>query len=184
MTLPAGWPHGVLEFWFRELSRADWFRKVEATDAAIAARFRDLYETLAHGAVDDALTGPDPALAAILVLDQFPRNMFRGTPRAFATDAMAREIADRAVRQGFDAALPVERRLFIYLPFEHGETLADQDRAVALISALGDPEYTRYARAHADVVRRFGRFPHRNAILGRASTPDELAYLAEPGSGF
>ncbi|MFN0217783.1 MAG: DUF924 family protein [Hyphomicrobium sp.] len=184
MTPPAGWAQSVLDFWFGELTRADWFRKDEAIDAAIRARFFELYELLARDAVDDALAHPDASLAAILVLDQFSRNMFRGTPRAFATDAKAREIADRAVRQGFDAALPIERRVFIYLPFEHSETPEDQNRAVALLTALGDAEYGRYAQAHADVIRRFGRFPHRNAILGRASTPDEAAYLAEPGSGF
>jgi uncharacterized protein (DUF924 family) len=182
--LPADWAPRVLDFWFGELTRADWFRKDDAIDDAIRSRFLNVYERLAAGAGDEALAGPDQALAAILALDQFPRNIFRGTPRAFETDAQARDIADRAIALGFDAAAPLARRVFVYLPFEHSERLADQERAVALISALGDDEYTRYAHAHADVIRRFGRFPHRNTILGRASTPEESAYLAEPGSGF
>lgn len=184
MTLAGGWEQSVLEFWFGELKRADWFRKDEAIDAAIQSRFRSTYDAAAAAGVEALLATPETALAAILALDQFSRNIFRGAPRAFATDEAAREIADRAITLGFDAATAPDRRVFFYLPFEHSERLADQERAVALISALGDDEYTRYAHAHADVIRRFGRFPHRNASLGRASTPQELAYLAEPGSGF
>ena len=120
----------------------------------------------------------------MLVLDQFPRNMFRDTPQAFATDALARAVAQGAIAQGLDDGLEPEQRVFLYLPLEHSEDKDDQALAVALISGLGDAEFTRYAQAHKAVIDRFGRFPHRNAVLGRPSTPEEQAFLAEPGSAF
>jgi uncharacterized protein (DUF924 family) len=178
------WVEQVLGYWFGELDRAGWFRKSEATDAAIRDRFANLHETLKSADVARLSSDWRTALAAIVVLDQFPRNIHRDTPDAFASDDKARELAEVAVARGFDQGLTVDQRLFMYLPFEHSVHLPDQDKAVALISALGDAEYTRYAEAHRDVIRRFGRFPHRNAILGRASTEAEQAYLAQPGSGF
>ena len=182
------WVEDVLAFWFDELEPADWFRKNEATDEKIRARFAELHAgltaTLSDRGVAEVIKTPRQALAAVIVLDQFPRNMFRGDPRAFETDALAREVAAEAVAAGHDGAMSTDERVFLYLPFEHSEDLADQHRAVELISALGNDEYTRYAIAHRDVIERFARFPHRNAILGRSSTAAEQAYLAEPGSGF
>jgi uncharacterized protein (DUF924 family) len=178
------WIGDVLRFWFDELGRSAWFRKDADIDAAIRERFQLLYEVLSTWQAADALASADRALATVIVLDQFPRNLFRGTPQSFATDDLAREVADLAIAGGLDQQVPAERRIFFYLPFEHSEDLADQDRCIALISAQGDEEYTRYAHAHRDVIARFGRFPHRNAILGRASTPEEVAFLDEPGSSF
>ena len=181
----------VLQFWFGEprgARRKRWFEKDPAFDAGIRERFLPLHEALARGEHGDWLDEAGRCLARILVLDQFPRNMFRGTPRAFATDPLALQAARHAVGQGYDhGLLPVER-LFIYLPFEHSEALGDQERACELCRPLAafaetDDAY-RYALAHRDIVARFGRFPHRNAILGRASTPEELEFLDQPGSGF
>ena len=183
-ALPDDWAYDVLRFWFEDLQRADWFKKSAATDEMIRERFLTLFEMLAARPIDQVRASPETALAAVIVLDQFARNMFRGSPQSFANDGKALAIAEAAIANGFDQALEADRRVFLYLPFEHSECLADQERAVALIEALGDAEYTRYAIAHRDVILRFGRFPHRNAVLGRHSTADELAYLAEPGSGF
>lgn len=166
----------VVAFW-REAGPARWFVADPGFDAACHA-FHDTYEAAADGALADWIATPDGALALVLLLDQFPRNLFRGTPRAFATDAQAREVAEAAVEAGHDAAIEPDLRHFLYLPFEHAEDLAYQERAVALIDALGDAESLKYAHQHRDVIARFGRFPHRNAMLGRRSTPEELAYLA------
>ena len=179
------WAPGVLRFWFEELGPSDWFKKSEAADAEITARFEELHRDISGAPIEALLADRDAALAAVIVLDQFARNMFRGKPESFATDAKALDLARRAIELSYDDRdLPVDWRVFFYLPFEHSEELADQHRAVELISALGNAEYTKYAIAHLDVIERFGRFPHRNAILGRTSTPEEAAYLAEPGSGF
>ncbi len=185
-TNPAseGWIGDVLAFWFGELGREGWFRKDADTDQAIRNRFLLLYEVLSTWPVEDALVSADRALATVIVLDQFPRNMFRVSPQAFATDALAREIANRAVATGLDTSLAKERRVFLYLPFEHSEDATDQVRAVELISSQGDPEFEDYALKHKAVIDRFGRFPHRNGVLGRTSTPEEEAFLKEPGSGF
>jgi len=178
------WIGDVIGFWFEELGRARWFAKDGDVDAAIRDRFLILYEVLSGWAAADALTSARRALATVIVLDQFPRNMFRDTPQAFATDALARAIAQGAIAQGLDDGLEAEHRIFLYLPLEHSEEKDDQALSVALISGLGDAEFTRYALAHKAVIDRFGRFPHRNAVLGRTSTPEELAFLAEPGSSF
>ena len=124
---------------------------------------------------------PEGALALLILLDQFPRNMFRGAARAFATDPLARAIAAGALLKGFDAQVPPEMRGFFYLPFMHSEDLADQERCVALYQAAGDADGLKWAQEHADIIRRFGRFPHRNAVLGRASTPEEQAFLDSGG---
>jgi uncharacterized protein (DUF924 family) len=183
----------VLLFWFGPAAargRRDprWFDKDEAFDHECRARFLGLHEQAAARALSSWRSEPGGCLALILLLDQFPRNMFRGTPRAFATDALALEAACHAVERGYDRErLPVER-MFVYLPFEHSERLADQDRACELTKPLeAFPETAdayRYALAHRAIIERFGRFPHRNAILGRASTPQEIEFLKGPGSSF
>ena len=181
----------VLDFWFG--TGADygkrhkrWFEKDPAFDAEITRRFLPLYEGLAQNA--DWLEDASRCLARIIVLDQFPRQMFRGEPRAFASDPLALEAARLALERKYDQGrLPVER-LFLYLPFEHSESLADQELACELTAPLGQfPEtddVLRYAVAHRDIIRRFGRFPHRNSILGRDSTAEELEFLKQPGSSF
>jgi uncharacterized protein (DUF924 family) len=179
------WAEDVRAFWFEDLEPADWFKKSDATDARIASRYLTLYKSLSEMPVDAlAASSPVEVLAAVIVLDQFPRNLFRGDPLSFATDAKALAIAKVAIDGGLDQDLSVSQRVFLYLPFEHSEDMADQDRSVELISALGDEGYTQYALAHRDVISRFGRFPHRNAVLGRTSTDEEQEYLATPGSGF
>lgn len=179
----------VLDFWFGDepAARPAWFRKDPAFDAQIRSRFGRLIEAALGG----ARFGEAPAehLAALLVLDQFTRNVFRDTPRAFAGDAAALDLALGLCERGDDRVLPLWQRAFAYLPFEHAEDLAMQDRAVAAFEALAaeQPEAASmldYAHRHRDVIRRFGRFPHRNAILGRESTAEELAFLAQPGSRF
>lgn len=189
---------GVLDFWFgapgsaeHERTRALWFGKSDATDAEIRARFGALIENALDGALDGwahALAQrPREALALILLLDQFTRNAFRDTPRAFAGDARALSLAQRLVERGDDRRLTLLERQFAYLPFEHAESLPMQDRSVALFTQLaadGLPEPLDWAIKHRDVILRFGRYPHRNAIVGRASTAEELAFLAQPGSRF
>jgi uncharacterized protein (DUF924 family) len=178
------WVGDVLRFWFDELGRKQWFVKDDAIDAAIRERFSALIDELSVSAIEDAVSSPDRALASVIALDQFPRNIYRATPRAFEYDDLARAIAKLAVALGLDHRISAERRVFLYLPFEHSEAIADQYRSVELISSIGDEEYTRFAQAHCDVVARFGRFPHRNAILGRASSDEEIAFLDQPGSSF
>ena len=177
------WTDEVLRFWFDELGESRWFAKDEALDAVIRHRFLPVYEQVQALDPGDFAT-PQQALAAVLVLDQFPRNMFRGTARAFAADALARNIARHAVEVSLDAGLTPAQRLFLYLPFEHSEDAADQVLAVRLIEALGNESWTVYARAHQSLIERFGRFPHRNAALGRASTPEEEEALKGPMGSF
>jgi uncharacterized protein (DUF924 family) len=153
-------------------------------DAAVRARFLTLHERLMARPSDELAADPRTALAAVIVLDQMSRNMFRGTARAFAADPQALRVAEAAIARGFDAGLSKEERSFLYLPFEHCEDRAAQARSVALIASLGDPELTGWAQAHRAIVDRFGRFPHRNRILGRASTAEEIEFLKQPGSGF
>ena len=172
-------PQDVLAFW-RAAGPDKWFTKDAAFDEAIRARFLATCEAAAAGTLawEDTAEG---ALALLIVLDQFPRNMFRGSARAFAADPLAREIATRAIARGFDLEVAVAERGFFYLPFEHSETLADQERGVALNRASGDADALKWAELHADIIRRFGRFPHRNAVLGRATTPEEQAFLDSGG---
>jgi uncharacterized protein (DUF924 family) len=174
-------PAEVLAFW-RAAGPDKWFEKDDAFDAAIRERFRDTYAAAAAGRLAAWEGEAESALALLIVLDQFPRNMFRGEARMFAADPLARAVADRAIARGFDRRyLPPERRFF-YLPFTHSENLADQERCVALTRAAADDEGVKWAELHADIIRRFGRFPHRNQVLGRATTPDEQAFL--DGGGF
>jgi uncharacterized protein (DUF924 family) len=170
----------VLRFWFGQDPKR-WFEKNATFDSEIRARFLPLYETLSSN--DDWLSAPRDCLARIIVLDQFPRNMFRGTPRAFGSDPLALAAARHAVARGYDRELAPAEKQFVYLPFEHSESLADQERACELMKALNDDLYG-WAVKHKVIIERFGRFPHRNAILGRASTPEEIEFLKQPGSGF
>jgi uncharacterized protein (DUF924 family) len=170
-------PQDVVAFW-REAGPDRWFSSDESFDAACRERFLEAHEAAARGDLDEWELTPEGALAVVLLLDQFPRNMFRGDRRVWRTDAPALMAADRAIERGYDARVEPELRRFFYLPFMHSEELRHQERSVALNEALGE-EAARWARHHRDVVARFGRFPHRNAALGRESTPEEEAYLRE-----
>lgn len=177
------WVGDVIRFWFDELTEEHWFSGSDDIDAQVRERFLTLHEQLvAHDG--PAVTAPRPLLAAVIVLDQFSRNMFRGSPRAFAADFMARRLARTAVEQGFDAAMTKQERLFLYLPFQHSEDREDQALSIQLFEHLGDEEWTRYAWAHKVIIDRFGRFPHRNATLNRSSTAAEIALLKESQSSF
>ncbi|HEX2198044.1 MAG TPA: DUF924 family protein [Burkholderiales bacterium] len=186
-------PDEVLLFWFggpaeRGKRRKRWFEKSDAVDRDVRERFMAAYEKAAAGALAAWQDAPHRCLALILLLDQFPRHMFRGSPRAFAADPLALAAARHAVARGYDRALLPVERLFVYLPFEHSESLEDQLQACELTRPLEAFEETadayRYALAHRDIIQRFGRFPHRNAILGRPSTPEEIEFLKQPGSSF
>ena len=171
-------PQDVLAFW-REAGPDRWFSKDEAFDEACRDRFLLTYEAAARGDLNEWELTPDGALAAVLLLDQFPRNMFRGTKAVYKTDPVALMAADRAIERGHDRQVAPELRRFFYLPFMHSESLRHQERSVSLNEALGDAESIKWARHHHDIVARFGRFPHRNAILGRETTPEEEAFLRE-----
>jgi uncharacterized protein (DUF924 family) len=187
--------NAILDFWFGAAgsgeygkSRSVWFKKDEAFDAEIAARFGILQREAATGRYDSWQATPHGALALIVLLDQFPRNMYRGTPASFACDVHAQRIARNAVAHGFDRALLPVQRSFVYLPFEHAEDTASQNMSLRLFAGTrNDAGYANnmdYARRHHATVARFGRFPHRNEILGRKSTPEEIEFLRQPGSGF
>jgi uncharacterized protein (DUF924 family) len=179
-------PEEVLDFWLGEVGPEGWFAGGDALDAEVRDRFADLWRAAAEGGLDHWIDGPGPSLAFIVVTDQFPRNMFRGTALAFSTDAMALAAARAVTAAGWDIAAPEPDRQFFYLPFEHSEEIADQDRAVSLF-AERMPETGAatllHARAHRDIIRRFGRFPSRNSALGRESTPEEAVFMAEGGYG-
>ena len=173
------WVTAVLEFWFDELGEAHWFAKNDSIDARIRSRFLSLHRQLvADGGC--VVQTPRGLLAAVIVFDQFSRNLFRGTPQAFAADSIALSLSRAAIRRGADAGLTEPQRLFLYMPFEHSEDRQDQAHAVELISRLGNEGWTRYAIAHQAIIDRFGRFPHRNAILNRTSSADEFALLQQP----
>lgn len=177
------WVKAVLQFWFEELSAADWFAKSDDIDAKIRGRFLTVHEQLSATAAA-GISGPREILAAVIVLDQFSRNLFRGSPHAFSADPMARRLANLAIEQGFDKFMKTEERVFLYLPFEHSENIADQLKSVSLITVLGNDYWTRYAIAHKEIIERFGRFPHRNAVLDRASMPNEIELLKYPTKSF
>lgn len=196
-------PATVLEFWFGnagdntatvQAHQKLWWSKNEAVDADIRSRFGALVETAASGKLDDWANDPRGRLALILLFDQFPRNMYRDTPQAFAYDPLAGKLVLEGIAAGTDRELRAIERVFFYLPLEHSESAELQERCVALFTALaaGVPEadaktfkgYVDYAVRHRDVIHRFGRFPHRNHILGRVSTPEETAFLKQPGSSF
>jgi uncharacterized protein (DUF924 family) len=172
------WVSDVLHFWFTELGEADWFATRADIDARIRDRFLALHTRLAADDTPDGTT-PRSLLAAVIVLDQFSRNLYRGTSRAFAADSTARRLSRAAVARGFDTGLTKPERLFLYLPFEHSESREDQARSVELIGRLGDEEWTRYAMEHKAMIDRFGRFPYRNAMLGRVSSTEELAAMKD-----
>ena len=173
-------PAAVVGFW-REAGAKAWFKKDDAFDSALRTRFAEAHFAAARRECDDWLGSAEGALALLLLLDQIPRNIFRGSAHQFATDGLARSFADKAIAAGHDSNVEMALRVFFYLPYEHSEEPADQARAVALCEAMGDAEYTRFALLHADIIARFGRFPHRNAMLGRQSTAAELAFLADGG---
>jgi uncharacterized protein (DUF924 family) len=179
----------VLAFWFAGSDRdARWFAKDAAFDAVVRERFLELHHQAAAGELASWMEAPRSCLALVILLDQFPRNMFRGTARAFASDPMALAVAREALRRGHDRGLRPSERMFLYLPFQHAESVDAQRLSVELNAPLGAfPEthdVPRFALAHRDIVERFGRFPHRNAALGRDSTPEEIEFLKQPGSSF
>ncbi len=177
----------LLAFWFIEHGRKNWFAIDAAYDRDFERRFGSAFASLKSAALQSNLkpTSARHALASVLLLDQYPRNVYRGSAAAFATDHAALALARHALERRLDTQLAtVDEKLFLYLPFEHSERLADQNRSVELCQQLGDEEYTRFAQAHRAVIERFGRFPHRNAILGRPSTPAEIEFLQQPGSHF
>ncbi len=175
-------PTHVLDFWSRA-GYGKWFGGGAEFDEACRAALGDAHFAAARRELDGWMDGPDSALALILLLDQIPRNIFRGSGHAFATDGLARLHASAAVDAGFDARVDPALRFFFYLPFEHSEDMADQQRSVERVAARGNKDLLGYATAHRDVIARFGRFPHRNAALGRISTPEEQAWL-DAGGGF
>src|SRR5512134_3066534 len=174
----------ILEFWFSEEAERLWFASTPAFDQEIRRRFAERFAEGASGQLRSWEETPEGCVALCILLDQMPRNMFRGSPRAFATDAKALAIAERAVNRGFDRELPPEHKQFLYMPFCHSEELANQVRALALFEAAGLRESLEFAKDRVAVMRRFGRFPHRNAVLGRTSTPEELKFLAESPNDY
>jgi uncharacterized protein (DUF924 family) len=168
------WRSAILKFWFG-LSDEQWWRSDAALDHRIKQSFLNLWAEKRQLPVEAFPADPLTALAAVILFDQFPRNMFRGHADQFATDHLALAIAKDAVDKGFDDQLEGEERAFLYMPFQHSEDLADQDRSMLLFTALGDANHIKYAKLHRDVIEKFGRFPHRNAMLGRAPRPAELA---------
>ena len=181
----------ILDYWFGAPDapdygqfRAFWFEKSPEVDAEMAARFAEASAEAAAGGLDGWAATPRGALALVVLLDQVPRNIFRDTPAAFATDARALDVAKTAIRDGLDTALNPVERLFLYMPFQHAEDLVEQERSLALYDRLGLDSATEYAARHHEIIARFGRFPHRNAILGRDTTPEEAEFLTEPNSSF
>jgi uncharacterized protein (DUF924 family) len=173
-------PNEVLAFW-RAAGPDKWFEKDPAFDREVASRFLTLWEAAAACKLGYWEETPGTALALVIVLDQFPRNMHRGQARCYECDLLARAAALRAISRGFDQRVAYAERRFFYLPFMHSEDLADQERCLALARAYGEEEFSCHAAQHADIIRRFGRFPHRNALLGRSTTPEEQAFLDAGG---
>ncbi len=186
--------HDVLDFWFADTSAAHWFGADAAFDAQIGERFGSAADAAADGRLAGWAASPPGWLALLILLDQFPRNLHRGDSRAWAQDASAQRVASSGIARGDDQRLPPLQRMFAYLPLEHAENEALQQQSVALFEALCAEvppsqrkrfeDFLDYAQRHRDVIARFGRFPHRNAVLGRTSTPEEMIYLAQPDSGF
>jgi uncharacterized protein (DUF924 family) len=188
-------PAEVLAFWFGGEGepgygefRSQWFQKDEAFDREVTDRFAGLYDEAAAGELDGWREEAESCLALVIVLDQFPRNMFRGDARTHATDGKALDAAKYAIEQALDRELPPFQRMFLYMPFMHAEDARDQRISVGLFEGLageaGGPDVVEYAVGHRDIVERFGRFPHRNALLGRETTPEEAEFLTQPGSSF
>jgi len=178
----ASWVDRVQAFWFEELKPSAWFEPNAEIDEIIRTRFLTTHRQVAADFdIVAATASADQSVASAIVLDQFPRNMFRGTALAFATDHLALAVARAAIDRNLDHDLDKNRRLFLYMPFEHSENIADQQRAVEFIGGLDDGELLHYAVAHRDIIARYGRFPHRNVILGRTSTPEEMEFLEQSG---
>lgn len=173
-------PADILGFW-RDAGPDRWYTRDDAFDAEMRRHYLDLWRKAAAGELSSWEASDDGALALVIVLDQFPRNMFRGDAQTYASDALAREVAQRAISRSVDARVDPALRQFLYLPFMHSEQLPDQLRCIELSRQAGDTENLKWAEHHADIIRRFGRFPHRNRILGRATTPDEQAFLDKDG---
>ncbi|AEY02070.1 hypothetical protein GU3_11575 [Oceanimonas sp. GK1] len=174
----------VLQFWFEELTPAQWWHKDAALDTAIAERFGGLHERACRGELFEWRSRAPGRLAEIIVLDQFSRNIHRGRPASFAADGMALALTQEAISQDAERALSREQRLFLYMPFMHSESLKIHDQALILFERLGLADNLDFEHRHRNIIERFGRYPHRNAILGRPSTPEEQAFLKQPGSGF
>jgi uncharacterized protein (DUF924 family) len=170
----------VVGFW-RDAGYEKWFARDDAFDAEFERRFHQAHLAAARGELEAWLASSEGALALLILLDQFPRNCFRGCAHSYATDGLARSYARRAIDAGFDLQVETALRMFFYLPFEHSEAMADQERAMELFAQIGDDELMKYARLHRDLIARFGRFPHRNKALGRESTREEIEYLASGG---
>lgn len=173
----AGWRDQVLGFWFEELTPEDWYSGKPEVDARISERFAAMHEKLKAAPPPEVETDPRAALAAVILFDQFPRNIHRRKPDAFSSDDLAIQIARNALEKGFDAGMSNAEKQFLYMPFMHSETLSDQERCVDLFKSLGSEEGLKYAIEHRDIVARFGRFPHRNRALGRATTEAETAFM-------
>src|SRR5436305_2065103 len=173
-------PNDVLTFW-RQAGPGKWFKKVNAFDEAIRLKFEPVHHRAARGEYDAWAETAEGSLALLILLDQFPRNLYRGSAHAFATDPKARAIARAAIDHGFDREVEPGLRAFFYLPFEHSEDLADQEFGIALLAETDDADSLKWAVLHRDIIGRFGRFPHRNVALGRVTTPDEQAFLDEGG---
>ncbi len=180
MLQPLPSPADVFSFW-RHAGKERWWAKDDAFDTVIRARFQGTWQAARDGKLASWQASDDGALALVIVLDQFPRNMFRGTPKMFSTDTMAAAVAERAIAEGRDARIENSLLQFLYMPFMHIESEAGQARSVELFEKLGDAYNLKFAKEHADIITRFGRFPHRNATLGRATTPGEAAYLKDGG---
>src|SRR6185312_3288880 len=173
-------PKQIVSFW-QKAGPKRWFKKDPAFDQKIHEQFLITHQAAAMDKLSEWENAAEGALALLLLLDQFPRNMFRGTNRAFANDEQARAVAGRAIKHGFDKKVPNDLRTFFYLPFEHSEDLADQDKCLKLFRAMKDKEMIKWAKVHRDIIKQFGRFPHRNEILGRSSTPEETKFLEQGG---
>ena len=178
-------PVDILDYWIGEVGEDGWFAGGEALDGEIRERFAEVWQAAADGGLEHWVEGAAPTLAYLVLCDQMSRNMHRGSARAFATDAQALAAARKAIDEGWDMAVPEPERMFFYLPFEHSENPADQARSVRLMAERLplDPEMLLHARAHQEIIARFGRFPYRNAALGRDSTPEEAAFMATGGYG-
>ncbi|WP_107852205.1 DUF924 family protein [Oceanimonas marisflavi] len=181
---PTPFSQSVLDFWFEELTPAQWWRKDAGLDARIAERFGALHERACKGELFEWRVCMQGRLAEVIVLDQFSRNIHRGKPASFAADGMALALAQEAISRGAERALTAQQRLFLYMPFMHSESLAIHDQGLVLFERLGLADNLDFEHRHRDIIQRFGRYPHRNAILGRPSTPEELEFLRQPGSGF
>lgn len=177
------WQADILHFWFEELGSDNWFDSSVDIDEQITERFQELWEEQKAKVASDFLATPETALAAIILFDQFPRNMFRDTAEAFATDHLALQIARAAIDREMDHKLTDEQRMFVYMPFMHSEDLDDQTRSLGLFTALGIENNIKFAKAHRDIIVKYGRFPHRNAVLGRETRPEEQAAI-EQGSDW